>query len=60
MRAPERPGEAVWEREGGGGGAAGFAASGPACKLVRSTSRYVSKMVGSLTFLFTQRLRSLS
>ncbi len=27
---PERPGEAVWEREGGGAGTAGAAASAPA------------------------------
>lgn len=30
-RRLERPGEAVWAREGGGGGTFGAAASGPAC-----------------------------
>lgn len=29
---PECPGEAVWEREGGGGGTLGAAASAPACE----------------------------
>jgi hypothetical protein len=29
--AAERPGDAVWARDGGGGGATGCAASAPAC-----------------------------
>ena len=51
------PGDAVWARLGGGGSAAGFVASAPAYNNLRLGNR---AHLLRLTFLFTQRLSSLS
>ena len=52
------PGDVVWARVGGGGGAAGFVASEPAYNNLRLGNR--ARQLLKLTFLFTQRLSSLS
>jgi hypothetical protein len=52
------PGDAVWARVGGGGGPAGFVASAPAYNNLRLGNRVHPLL--ELTFLFTQRLSSLS
>lgn len=51
-------GDTVWARLGGGGGAAGFAASAPAYNNLRLGN--LAHLLLKLTFLFTQRLSSLS